>query len=79
MTWKEFLKTHWHMLAATDFFTVELWTAKGSIRYHGLFMFVFIGMFVFGCVLTDTHTVARCDDNCSPSVVEWLGKLSPCR
>lgn len=28
MTWKEFLKTHWEVLAATDFFTVELWTAK---------------------------------------------------
>ena len=24
MTWKEFLKTHWEVLAATDFFTVEV-------------------------------------------------------
>jgi hypothetical protein len=31
MTWKEFLKTHWEELAATDFFTVELWTANGLI------------------------------------------------
>jgi putative transposase len=38
MTWKEFLKTHWEVLAATDFFTVELWTAKGLIRYHVLFV-----------------------------------------
>jgi transposase InsO family protein len=37
-TWKEFLKTHWEVLAATDFFTVELWTAKGLIRYHVLFV-----------------------------------------
>ena len=29
MTWKEFLKAHWNVLAATDFFTVELWTARG--------------------------------------------------
>ena len=36
MTWKEFLKTHWDVLAATDFFTVELWTARGLIRYHVL-------------------------------------------
>jgi len=28
MTWKEFLRTHWDVLAATDFFTVELWTGK---------------------------------------------------
>jgi hypothetical protein len=38
MTWKEFLKTHWEVLAAIDFFTVELWTAKGLIRYHVLFV-----------------------------------------
>lgn len=38
VTWKEFLKTHWDVLAATDFFTVELWTAKGLIRYHVLFV-----------------------------------------
>ncbi len=38
MTWKEFLKAHWEVLAATDFFTVELWTAKGLIRYHVLFV-----------------------------------------
>ena len=38
MTWQEFLKTHWDVLAATDFFTVELWTAKGLIRYHVLFV-----------------------------------------
>ena len=38
MTWKEFLKTHWNALAATDFFTVELWTVKGLIRYHVLFV-----------------------------------------
>ena len=38
MTWKEFLKTHRDALAATDLFTVELWTTKGLIRYHVLFV-----------------------------------------
>ena len=38
MIWKEFKKTHWDVLAATDFFTMELWTAKGLIRYHVLFV-----------------------------------------
>src|SRR5664279_1962025 len=38
LTWKEFLKTHWEVLAATDFFTVELWTGRGLIRYHVLFV-----------------------------------------
>jgi len=36
MTWKEFLKTHWQVLAATDFFTVEVWTGRGLVRYHVL-------------------------------------------
>jgi putative transposase len=25
-TWTEFLKTHWNVLAAADFFTVDVWT-----------------------------------------------------
>jgi len=25
-TWTEFLKTHWDVLAAADFFTVDVWT-----------------------------------------------------
>jgi transposase InsO family protein len=38
LTWKEFLKTHWSVLAATDFFTVEVWTSVGLVRYHVLFV-----------------------------------------
>ena len=37
-TWKEFLQTHWEVLAAADFFTMEVWTATGLIRYHVLFI-----------------------------------------
>ena len=37
-TWKEFLRTHWEVLAATDFFTVEVWTAVGLVRYHVWFV-----------------------------------------
>jgi transposase InsO family protein len=38
MTWKEFLQAHLQVLAATDFFTVEFWTAVGLIRYPVLFV-----------------------------------------
>ena len=38
MTWKEFLRVHWSTLAATDFFTVEVWTRAGLMRYHVLFV-----------------------------------------
>ena len=37
-TWKEFLRAHWEVLAAADFFTVEVWTAAGLVRYHVLFV-----------------------------------------
>ena len=37
-TWAEFLKRHWEVLAATDFFTVEVFTLKGIVRYQVLFV-----------------------------------------
>lgn len=37
-TWCEFLKTHWSVLAAADFFTVEVWTRTGLCRYSILFV-----------------------------------------
>ena len=38
MTWKAFLKMHWEVLAATDFFGVEVWTGRGLVSYHVLFV-----------------------------------------
>jgi putative transposase len=32
-TWKEFLTQHWELIAAADFFTVEVWTARGLKRF----------------------------------------------
>jgi putative transposase len=37
-SWAEFLKSHWDVLGATDFFTVEVWTLRGLVRYHVLFV-----------------------------------------
>jgi transposase InsO family protein len=36
-TWKEFLSRHWELIAATDFFTVEVWTRRGLQRFMVLF------------------------------------------
>ena len=36
-SWKEFLKQHWELIVAADFFTIEVWTAKGLQRYIVLF------------------------------------------
>jgi transposase InsO family protein len=37
-TWKTFLKAHWGAIAATDFFTVEVLTWRGLVRYLVLFV-----------------------------------------
>jgi len=32
-TWRTFLKSHADVIAATDFFTVEVWTARGLVTH----------------------------------------------
>ena len=36
-TWSEFVKSHMEVLAATNFFTTEVWTKGGLVTYHVLF------------------------------------------
>jgi len=36
MSWRQFLKLHWEVLAATDFFTVEVATWHGLVTYYVL-------------------------------------------
>ncbi len=36
--WREFLQVHWEVLAAADFFTVEVWTRSGLVRVVVLFV-----------------------------------------
>ena len=37
-TWSTFLRAHWKVLAASDFLTVEVWTASGLITHYLLFV-----------------------------------------
>jgi transposase InsO family protein len=37
-TWSTFLRAHWKVLAASDFFTVEVWTGRGLITHYLLFV-----------------------------------------
>ncbi len=37
-TWKTFLQAHWGAIAATDFFTIEVVTWRGLVRYFVLFV-----------------------------------------
>ena len=36
-TWKKFLTQHWELIVASDFFTIEVWAAKGLQRFMVLF------------------------------------------
>jgi putative transposase len=38
MPWSKFLKAHWEAIAAADFFTVEVWTGVGLVRYLVFFV-----------------------------------------
>ena len=37
-SWKTFLKAHWDVMDAKDFFTVEVWTPLGLVTYYVLFI-----------------------------------------
>jgi transposase InsO family protein len=37
-SWTTFLKSHWDVMAATDFFMVEVWTPRGLVTYYVLFI-----------------------------------------
>jgi hypothetical protein len=37
-SWNTFLKAHWNAIAAIDFFTVEVVTMTGLVRYFVLFV-----------------------------------------
>ncbi len=37
-SWRTFLKAHWDVMSATDFFTVEVWTARALVTYYVLFV-----------------------------------------
>jgi transposase InsO family protein len=38
MTWSRFLKAHWDVLAAADFFTVEVWAPHGLVTFYVFFV-----------------------------------------
>ena len=38
MTWRTFVQAHWPALVAADFFTTEVWTARGLVTYYMAFV-----------------------------------------
>ena len=37
-SWQTFLRAHWGAIAGADFFTTEVWTAKGLVTFYTLFI-----------------------------------------
>ncbi len=37
-SWRTFLRSHADLIGATDFFTTEVWTARGLVTYYTLFV-----------------------------------------
>ena len=37
-SWETFLKAHWGAIAGADFFTTEVWTWQGLVRYYTVFV-----------------------------------------
>ena len=33
-SWKEFLRQHWDLIVAADFFTIEAWTRRGRLEHE---------------------------------------------
>jgi len=40
-SWTTFLKAHWDVMAAMDFFTVEVLTPRGLATYYVFFLSIF--------------------------------------
>jgi len=38
MSWRTFVRSHAHRIAAADFFTTEVWTARGLVTHYVLFV-----------------------------------------
>lgn len=62
--WKTFLEAHWDALSALDFFTVEVLTLAGIIRYHVLF--------VIRLKTRDVQIVGITDQPCE----EWMKQMA---
>ena len=37
-SWRTFLRAHWGVIAGADFFTTEVWTARGLVTYYTVFV-----------------------------------------
>jgi putative transposase len=80
-SWKTFLKSHWEVLGAIDFTTVEVWTKTGLVTYYLLFVMKVATRRVHfaGCTTNPTaawmQQIARNLTDCGDGFVQGLRYL----
>jgi hypothetical protein len=75
-TWKEFLGTHWEVLAAADFFCVEVWAALGLVRYHVFFVIRLVTREVhIAGIVPEPRTQRAVDEASRPEFDRWQRRL----
>ncbi|HKX24319.1 MAG TPA: helix-turn-helix domain-containing protein [Candidatus Saccharimonadales bacterium] len=74
MGWAQFLKLHWEVLAATDFFTVEVATWPGLVTYYVLFVMELATRRVQIAGITP-HPTAACMQQCARQLTDPLRRV----
>ena len=69
MSWPQFLKLHWDVLAATDFFTVEVATWHGLVTYYVLVVIELATRRVQVAGITP-HPTAACIQQCARQLTD---------
>ena len=64
MSWRTFVRSHAHLIAAADFFTTEVWTARGLVTHYTLFV-IDIATRRLHIVGTTTHPIS-----------EWMERIA---
>lgn len=78
-TWKEFIRAHQEVLAATDFFTAEVWTCFGLITHYVLLFIRLHGRQVHLAGITPHPTEAWMGQVARNVTMAEVGFLNGCR
>ena len=78
-TWKDFIRRHMDVLAATDFFTVEVLTWRGLVTYYVLFFIHLESRKVSIAGITDRPDACWMRQAACNATFEGMGHLNGCR
>ena len=76
MSWAQFLTMHWHVPAATDFFTVEVATWHGLVTHYVLFVMELATRRVADCGHHPTSH-GRLHEQCARQLTDPFRRISP--